>query len=67
MLCFCDHRCRGPKNLIAACRDRLSAARPAAGSQSTPAPVPNQTRRDPGAMMQLILHGGIPSSAAPAG
>ena len=55
------------RNVIAAYRDRLAAARPAAGPQSAPAPGPNQTRRSPSAVMQAILEGGIPGRAAPAG
>ncbi len=55
------------QNVIANYRDRLSAARAAAGPQTAPAPGPNQTRRSPSAVMQAILEGGIPSRAAPAG
>lgn len=55
------------RNVIAAYRDRLSAARAAAGPHSPSAPGPNQARRSPSAVMQAILESGIPGRAVPAG
>jgi hypothetical protein len=55
------------QNVITAYRDRLTAARAAAGLQPPPASGPNQTRRGASAVMQAIFEGGMPNRAAPAG
>jgi hypothetical protein len=54
-------------NVIAAYRDRLTAARAAGGPQTPPAPGPNQPRRGASPVMQAIFEGGMPNRAPPAG
>jgi hypothetical protein len=52
------------QNVISAYRDRLTAARAAAGPQPPPAPAPGQVRRGTSPLMQAILEGGVPNGAA---